>query len=315
MTDRPESPRRSDGDAADQDPTTDRSDAPVGAPEVNEPTPDPPAVTDAEMATPPSPDADGAEGSGDSESSDDGVPSPAEDAEVHAAGEGSEDSTTPEASRDAAPSPPEMAESDDAELVSADDDTDEIPVVAPPESKPAMALWLVAGAAVGLGALVLFTGGLGSSDDSGTSTVAETDAAPQLRPEAVSPAPATTAPAPTAARSEPTLPPVSTATSPDRPAPTSTSPSSPPGAFTVVLRGRNDVFIEVKERSETGDTVFAGTVGNGVTKRLTSRVPLWLNVSWAPNAIVVLNGRSIPLTGGTELYRVQASGVRRITDD
>ncbi len=231
---------------------------------------------------------------------------------------------------------------DGADEIGEDDDTAEIPVVGCPSRAPSTGLWLGAGAIAGMVALVVFTGGLGPSGATDVSTRSPTDTAPARTippPPSTTTAPRTstppatrTDPAPTGTRtteppatSAPADPPAATpsddprgATTPQNPSEDTTvpdRPTSPPGTFQLTLDGRTDVYVEVKRGSETGDTVFAGRVGNGTRKRFTSRVPLWLNVSWAPNAIIRIDGRVIPVDGGTEYYLARAAGLKRVTDD
>ncbi len=253
----------------------------------------------------------------------------------------------------------------DEDGIGADDDTDEIPIVRGPSRPQAAGLWMGAGAVAGLVALVIFTGGLGSSGDSTTTDEAARTTPPPAQTTTTPPrSTITTSPAPAPATTTSSTPPApreatgsgtTTATTAEAPAdtepgrttpssgstPTTTggatttgdatttgespaapatatpepaTPTQPPGTFTLTLRGKAEVYIEVKKRSEKGDTVFAGRVGNGVSKKLNSRVPLWLNVSWAPNAIIQIDGRTIPVGGGTEYYLARPSGLKRVTD-
>ena len=192
----------------------------------------------------------------------------------------------------------------------------------------------------GIVALVLFTGGLGGSGDpdaaapagpsaspsTGATGSSGTDAAGEetLTAAAVTTATAarpaepsgtTARRATTAAEATTTGTPGTTTsvTAPGTGTTTEATPGTTPAAFTLTLDGRRPVFIVVRRRSEKGDQVFAGTVGDGVTKRLTSTAPLWVNVAWAPNALIAIDGRTVPTTGGTEYYLARASGLRRVT--
>lgn len=263
---------------------------------------------------------------------------------------------------DAEPDRPGAGHAGAVDDIGEDEDTAEIPVVAGPARSPATGLWLGAGAIAGLVALVVFTGGLGSSGTTGEGRLPPGTTTPARTPERTIPststatAPTTGTPAPPAGRTNPapataprptttgtsdpagsttgssedtTTPPsttsdapsvtttdgssTTTSTAPPRATDPATAPAAP-GTFELTLDGTSEVYIEVKRRSETGDTVFAGRVGNGTRKRLTSRVPLWLNVSWAPNAIIRIDGRDIPVDGGTELYVARPSGLRRVTE-
>ncbi len=219
-----------------------------------------------------------------------------------------------------------------------DGDTAEIPVVRPPDRPYSTALWLGAGAIAGIVGLVVFTGGLGPSSDADTSTRTDGVTATTVA-TTVTPTPATTSartapsPAPTAGGTGPTVTTTDTGTTTDAgtspssstgedATTTSTEPGSGTGStaaadgtFTLRLGGRSDVFVEVRRGSEKGPSLFAGIVGKGTAKTFTSRGPLWLNISWAPNATIRIDGRDVPLTGGTEYYVARASGLRRVTDD
>lgn len=172
-----------------------------------------------------------------------------------------------------------------------DADTQPIPVVAAPAPRDPTLLWLGAGAAVGIGALILFGGGLGSGDT----------------PAADAP-PTTATPAGTRARP---------ATPAPSPPPPQTLRPTPPARPAIDLRlgaqpGKT-VWMEVRREGASGESLFAGVVGNGVTRRFTSRRPLWLGVAWAPNATVTVNGERIDPEGETESYLVTAKGLSRFS--
>jgi hypothetical protein len=171
-----------------------------------------------------------------------------------------------------------------------DADTQPIPVIRAPAGRDATLLWLGAGAAVGIGALLVFGGGVGSGgvprEDRSAAATAGT--AVTLRPASSAPAqPAQTL----------------------RPA---AAPARPIVDLRLGARAGKSVWVEVRRGNASGESLFAGVVGNGVTKRFTSRRPLWLGVAWAPNARVVLNGGEIDADGGTESYLVTATGLTRI---
>lgn len=240
---------------------------------------------------------------------------------------------------------PETGPSDDVaspeavpDTTDPDGDTAEIPAVPSPRDHPSATLWLVAGAVVGIVALVLFTGGLGGSGDPDTVAPAgppvspDTGATGSTGARAVGEGTPTTATPARSAEPSGTTAPRATTTAADATSagtPETTTPATAPGtgttadaapgaepaAFTLTLDGKRPVFIVVRRRSEKGDQVFAGTVGDGVTKRLTSTTPLWVNVAWAPNARIAIDGRAVPTTGGTEYYLARASGLRRVTGD
>jgi hypothetical protein len=170
-----------------------------------------------------------------------------------------------------------------------DADTQPIPVVGSPgPPRVATVLWLGAGAVVGLGALVVFGGGLGSGDGPSGATPTTT------------PPPAHSAP-----RTARTPPPPQTL----RPTP----PVRPAIDLRLGARSGKAVWIEVRREGASGESLFAGIVGNGVTRRFTSRTPLWLGVAWAPNATVTLNGEPIDPEGGTQSYLVTAKGLSRLS--
>lgn len=174
-----------------------------------------------------------------------------------------------------------------------DADTQEIPVVVAPQprQRDSTLLWLGAGALIGVGGLIVLGGGLGSGDPPATPT--------------------------TAAGTAPRPPTATTATAPagDAPAPPTLRPA-PPTRATIELRlnarAGKTVWVEVRRGDVGGPQLFAGIVGNGTTRVIRSRAPLWLGVAWAPNVAIALNGEEFDAEGGTEAYRVTARGVTRL---
>jgi transcriptional regulator with XRE-family HTH domain len=169
--------------------------------------------------------------------------------------------------------------------------TQEIPLLAALR-KESNLLWIGVGALVGLGALVVFGGGLGGGgpDSDGQATEArgarpgaETPSGPsRTTPEA---APETVTPTPPAARRI---------------------------TLTLDAQPGKTVWIVVRQRDWRGTEIFTGIVGGGVTRTVRSNVPVWLSVAWAPNMRVTLNEEPVDLEGGTETFRVTAAGVARL---
>ncbi len=171
-----------------------------------------------------------------------------------------------------------------------DADTQRIPIIRGPVRHDGTLAWVAGGAAIGIGGLILLSGGLGSDERPRPATGAtQTQSSP--------PRPAT-APLPE------TLPPATVV----RPTPQRTA------AIELRLGARTGktVWVEVRRDDTNGAQVFAGIVGGGVTRLIRSAKPLWLGVAWAPNVAVTLNGEVLDAAGGTESYRVTARGLTKL---
>lgn len=170
-----------------------------------------------------------------------------------------------------------------------DDDTQPIPIVAAMRKmKEPAGLWLGAGAVLGIGLLAVLGGGLGSG---GSASREATGTRPAVSPSVAAAAPATKA-----------------ATATLRP----TGPKRPPIDLRLGAQAGKTVWVEVRRGDVSGEQVFAGIVGAGVTRRVTSAKPLWVGVAWAPNLKISLNGEPLNAEGGTESYRVTARGLERL---
>jgi cytoskeletal protein RodZ len=148
------------------------------------------------------------------------------------------------------------------------------------------AVWVVVGIGGALG-LLLWLGSLSES--------------PSTSPlEPVAP---TTAPRSAAARP-------GTATAPAR------SPRRAPAGASVRLtlagEGTKGSYVRVQRGGATGPVIYEGTVSPGTTVRLRSSRPLWMRVGWAPNLHVSVNGRQMPLSGGTGNFTVTSTSVTPI---
>ena len=181
-----------------------------------------------------------------------------------------------------------------AELIEGDAeaDTRRLPLVRPPAPRDPSLVWLGAGAVLGIAGLAVLGGGLGGSDPSPTSSIS--GATPQPVTQSAPPPP----------------PPTSPATTPETLRPT----PSPTPAIELRLGAKpgRTVWVEVRRDDVSGEQVFAGQVGDGVTRRITSARPLWLGVAWAPSVTIALNGEELDTDGGTESYRVTARGITKL---
>ena len=167
-------------------------------------------------------------------------------------------------------------------------DTQPIPIVAAMRKmKEPAGLWLAAGAAIGIGLLFV----LGSGDSGERRTAPAPEAAVTGSQETP---PTTTAPAPSTAKLRPT------------------PPSRPAIEVRLDAQPGKTVWVEVRKGDVSGDQIFAGIVGAGVTRRITSAKPLWLGVAWAPNLKIAVNGEPLDAEGGTESYLVSARGLKRL---
>lgn len=183
--------------------------------------------------------------------------------------------------------------SDEVRALVSDDpdaDTQPIPIIRPPARRDSTIAWVGGGAAIGIGALVLLGGGLGS--DSSRPRTVPTTANPAQTPSAG----ATTQPS--GVEPPPTLRPI---------APTTAAIELRLGA-----KAGKKVWVEVRRGDVRGTPLFAGIVGGGNTRVIRSAKPLWLGVAWAPNVAVTLNGEVIDAQGGTESYRVTPRGLKKL---
>lgn len=173
-----------------------------------------------------------------------------------------------------------------------DADTQPIPLPARRKGRRDSALvWVGAGVLLGVGALVLLGGGLGSDSSQPTSAAST---------------PATTARSATTA---------STGTTAAAPQVLQPQPSSSPAIdLRLGARAGKTVWVEVRRGGVSGPQLYAGIVGGGATKRIRSSTPLWLGVAWAPNLTVSVNDEELDAEGGTESYLVTARGLRRLTN-
>ena len=187
--------------------------------------------------------------------------------------------------------------SDEVRALVADDpdaDTQPIPIIRPPARRDSTLAWVGGGAVIGIGALILLGGGLGSDNSRPEPvTTASTTAG---NPTHTSSAGATTQPP--AVEPPPTLRPI---------APTTAAIELRLGA-----KAGKTVWVEVRRGDVGGAQVFAGIVGGGKTRVIRSAKPLWLGVAWAPNIAVTLNGEVIDAQGGTESYRVTPRGLKKL---
>jgi cytoskeletal protein RodZ len=187
--------------------------------------------------------------------------------------------------------------SDEVRALVSDDpdaDTQPIPIIRPPARRDSTLAWVSGGAVIGIGALVLLGGGLGS-DNRRPRTVTTTT-------------PTTGSPTQTSSAG------ATTQTSGVEPPPT-LRPIAPTTAAIELRLGAKagkTVWVEVRRGDVGGTQVFAGIVGGGKTRVIRSAKPLWLGVAWAPNIAVTLNGEVIDAQGGTESYRVTPRGLKKL---
>jgi cytoskeletal protein RodZ len=184
--------------------------------------------------------------------------------------------------------------SDEVRAMVSDDpdaDTQPIPIIRPPVRRDSTLAWIVGGAVIGIGALIVLGGGLGSDNK---------------RPQAVT----GTAGTPTRALSD------GTTTQPPAVQPPLTLRPTAPTTAAIELRvgakSGKAVWVEVRRGDVGGAQVFAGIVGGGVTHVIRSAKALWLGVAWVPNVAITLNGEVIDAQGGTESYRVTPRGLKKL---
>lgn len=179
-------------------------------------------------------------------------------------------------------------------------DTREIPILTAFRKESSL-LWIAVGALIGLGALVVFGGGLGGGgSDSASEPTAARGAAPAAEPPTPRP------------RRRPAVPSSTPAKPGDSQTVTPVAPTTPRITVTLDAQPGKTVWIEVRQRDWRGTEIYTGLVGGGVTRTVRSNVPIWLSVAWAPNMRVRLNEEPIDLAGGTETFRITAAGAMQL---
>ena len=179
-----------------------------------------------------------------------------------------------------------------------DADTQPIPIVRRSSRREPTLAWIGAGAAIGVAGLIVLGGGLGSESNGPEASAGVTPT------RSTTPPPVQTSPASAAGAETPRT----EAPSPLRP----TAPTSAVIELRIGAKAGKTVWVEVRRGDVSGEQMFAGIVGGGVTRVIQSARPLWLGVAWAPNLTVTLNDEVIDATGGTESYRVTARGLAKL---
>ena len=93
--------------------------------------------------------------------------------------------------------------------------------------------------------------------------------------------------------------------------PTTTAPVAPLD-LVVTGRGSRGSYLEVRNQSETGTTVYSGVLVPGATRTFSFADAAWVRIG-APRAVAVtVNGEPLAITGGTGTFLVTAVGAERL---
>jgi cytoskeletal protein RodZ len=85
-------------------------------------------------------------------------------------------------------------------------------------------------------------------------------------------------------------------------------PATRPAATQLQLTARSDTWVSVRKTSRTGPVLFEGTMASGDTRRFTGG-SLSVRFGAAANVEATLNGRPLPLPGGTYSVQIGRSGL------
>ena len=117
----------------------------------------------------------------------------------------------------------------------------------------------------------------------------------------------------------PSLPPVTRPvhhTSPAAP-PTPAPAARPrPTGVRLVLagtEGTNGSYVDIHVGGQAGPRIFEGTIAAGEKRSWHASGALWMRVGWTPNLVVRLNGRPVPISGGTADFTVRRRGLTQAT--
>jgi cytoskeleton protein RodZ len=99
--------------------------------------------------------------------------------------------------------------------------------------------------------------------------------------------------------------------------PTTTSPgtaTAPVRALDLSFTGRGarGTYLEVRNRSETGVTVFSGLLVPGATRAFSFRESAWVRIGRPDAVSVAVNGSPLAITGGTGTFLFTRSGAQRL---
>lgn len=106
-----------------------------------------------------------------------------------------------------------------------------------------------------------------------------------------------------------------TATAPVPGVPTTTAPASTTSApldLVVTGRGSRGSYLEVRNQSESGATVYSGVLVPGATRAFSFADAAWVRIGAPRSVSLQVNGEALPITGGTGTFLVTASGAERL---
>ena len=77
-------------------------------------------------------------------------------------------------------------------------------------------------------------------------------------------------------------------------------------------RGARGSYLEVRDQSDTGATVFSGVLVPGATRTFSFRDAAWVRIGRPAAITVTVDGEPLAITGGTGTFLITRSGAERL---
>lgn len=107
-----------------------------------------------------------------------------------------------------------------------------------------------------------------------------------------------------------------TATAPVPGVPTTTAPptstTTAPLDLVVTGRGSRGSYLEVRNQSDSGATVYSGVLVPGATRSFSFAESAWVRIGAPRSVAIQVNGEPLEITGGTGAFLVTAAGAERL---
>lgn len=95
-----------------------------------------------------------------------------------------------------------------------------------------------------------------------------------------------------------------------------TGTGTAPAATTIDLsftgRGARGTYLEVRNGSDTGATVYSGILVPGATRTFSFREAAWVRIGRPDVLSITVNGSPLDITGGTGTFLITRSGAERL---
>ncbi len=102
------------------------------------------------------------------------------------------------------------------------------------------------------------------------------------------------------------------------PAPVTTTSTTPATTTTqgvdvaFLARGSRGSYLEVRNRSDAGATVYSGVLVPGATRSFSFRESAWVRIGNPASMSVTVNGEPLVISGGTGTFLITPSGAQRL---